>query len=137
MIDTERSKFKQLLSNYFSLEGLGTIFTIICLIGFFSGLVSSQLLGNEFRSNCKIPLETATEASSISIALEQLAVVKASCLPYINEQKQNFWLHNLEQLEKILTDVSPTTTTQERYFVLKHYRETIAQASQSIHNLGI
>lgn len=87
---TERGNIGQLINNYFSVENTNPILSAIVLLVILIGLISSKIAGNKFHSSCKKPLEQAAASSSISIAIKQLAVIKAGCQPYLNSsQEQN------------------------------------------------
>lgn len=104
-------------------------FLCLWLIGF----LTANLSMNKFRSNCKNPLEQAALASSISIAVKQLAVVQKGCQQYLNSKEdKEFWQENMEQMEKNLRSLDAQATTQEKYLVLKQFRETIKQVPNNI-----
>ena len=93
------------------------------------------LESRDFQKKCGIPLELASDSSTIEVAKEQLTVVIAGCQKY--EISEDFWQNNFHQQLKILQQVSPTETVQEKFFALKQFKETVESAKKMIRNPGI
>lgn len=102
----------------------------------FSGLVLSTWSRRNFKRECEKPLQLASAASTIEIAKQQLPIVMAGCEKYQAVQEKTFWQKNFEQQMSEL-QISPTATVQDKYFVLKQFKENIETAKKHIRNPGI
>ncbi len=104
---------------------------LVISAAFYQGVLESR----DFQKKCGIPLELASDSSTIEVAKEQLIIVMAGCQKY--EISGDFWQNNFQQQLKILQQVSPTETVQEKFFALKQFKETVESAKKMIRNPGI
>lgn len=110
--------------------------TIIVIFGccLSASLACYSILSNDkFYERCEVPLELAASASSIEIAQEQLSKTIDGCKDYENQATKGFWQKNFEQQAKNL-QLRQTATSQEQYFTLNQFRESIKNAKESICN---